>query len=140
MTTHLWEWMKICMKLCYKSSCITHVCTSVLCLSAEYSKRVYQGVRVKHTVKDLLAEKRSRQTNGPRYSVSTTSSKPPVSPAFIFLYQTKRHGWRSLSGTTGRFPENKKSPPLVYIEAHLCALTIHGRSFDHLYLACKAIL
>uniref|UniRef100_A0A3B1JVF1 Si:ch211-213d14.1 n=1 Tax=Astyanax mexicanus TaxID=7994 RepID=A0A3B1JVF1_ASTMX len=31
----------------------------------EYSKRVYQGVRVKHTVKDLLAEKRSRQTSGP---------------------------------------------------------------------------
>uniref|UniRef100_A0A667YCF8 Si:ch211-213d14.1 n=1 Tax=Myripristis murdjan TaxID=586833 RepID=A0A667YCF8_9TELE len=30
---------------------------------------VYQGVRVKHTVKDLLAEKRSRQTNVPRYSV-----------------------------------------------------------------------
>lgn len=46
----------------------------LLCL--EYSKRVYQGVRVKHTVKDLLAEKRSRQTNGPRYSVSTISSKP----------------------------------------------------------------
>ncbi|KAG7278033.1 hypothetical protein CRUP_010967 [Coryphaenoides rupestris] len=36
--------------------------------SAEYSKRVYQGVRVKHTVKDLLAEKRSRQTSGPRYT------------------------------------------------------------------------
>lgn len=70
---------------------------SVLCLSAEYSKRVYQGVRVKHTVKDLLAEKRSRQTNGPRYSVSTTSSKPPVSPCFTFLYQAKRHSWPSLS-------------------------------------------
>lgn len=60
-------------------------------LRLEYSKRVYQGVRVKHTVKDLLAEKRSRQTNGPRYSVSTTSStKPlcfcpsPVSPHFIY--------------------------------------------------------
>ncbi|KAF0030295.1 hypothetical protein F2P81_017026 [Scophthalmus maximus] len=35
---------------------------------SDYSKRVYQGVRVKHTVKDLLAEKRSRQTSGPRYS------------------------------------------------------------------------
>lgn len=42
-----------------------------LCLP-ECSKRVYQGVRVKHTVKDLLAEKRSRQTNGPRYTVSPT--------------------------------------------------------------------
>lgn len=65
---------------------------SCLCLSAEYSKRVYQGVRVKHTVKDLLAEKRSRQTSGPRYSVSTT-----VSPCFIFLYHAKRHSWRSHS-------------------------------------------
>ncbi|XP_034024955.1 uncharacterized protein C11orf53 homolog [Thalassophryne amazonica] len=44
-------------------------------LALEYSKRVYQGVRVKHTVKDLLAEKRSRQTNGPRYSGGTTT--PP---------------------------------------------------------------
>uniref|UniRef100_A0A3Q3QYK4 Zinc finger and BTB domain-containing protein 44 n=1 Tax=Monopterus albus TaxID=43700 RepID=A0A3Q3QYK4_MONAL len=41
----------------------------------DYSKRVYQGVRVKHTVKDLLAEKRSRQTNGPRYSGGSTT--PP---------------------------------------------------------------
>ncbi|XP_054651321.1 POU class 2 homeobox associating-factor 2 [Dunckerocampus dactyliophorus] len=44
-------------------------------MDTEYSKRVYQGVRVKHTVKDLLAEKRSRQTNGPRYSGDSTS--PP---------------------------------------------------------------
>lgn len=42
-------------------------------LPTEYSKRVYQGVRVKHTVKDLLAEKRLRQTNAPRYSVSLPS-------------------------------------------------------------------
>ncbi|XP_069003361.1 LOW QUALITY PROTEIN: POU domain class 2-associating factor 2 [Embiotoca jacksoni] len=44
-------------------------------MDTEYSKRVYQGVRVKHTVKDLLAEKRSRQTSGPRYSGG--SSSPP---------------------------------------------------------------
>ncbi|CAG6007517.1 unnamed protein product [Menidia menidia] len=44
-------------------------------MDTEYSKRVYQGVRVKHTVKDLLAEKRSRQTNGPRYSGGSTT--PP---------------------------------------------------------------
>ncbi|KAG7484013.1 hypothetical protein MATL_G00044660 [Megalops atlanticus] len=44
-----------------------------------YSKRVYQGVRVKHTVKDLLAEKRSRQTNGSRYNGGTS---PPQS-AFV---------------------------------------------------------
>lgn len=41
-----------------------------VCVCAECSKRVYQGVRVKHTVKDLLAEKRSQQTSGPRYTVS----------------------------------------------------------------------
>ncbi|XP_030648276.1 uncharacterized protein C11orf53 homolog [Chanos chanos] len=45
-------------------------------METEYSKRVYQGVRVKHTVKDLLAEKRSRQTNAPRFSTSTSSSQP----------------------------------------------------------------
>ncbi|KAM6987847.1 LOW QUALITY PROTEIN: POU domain class 2-associating factor 2 [Tautogolabrus adspersus] len=44
-------------------------------MDTEYSKRVYQGVRVKHTVKDLLAEKRSRQTTGPRYSGGSTT--PP---------------------------------------------------------------
>ncbi|CAL8372646.1 POU domain class 2-associating factor 2 [Gadus morhua] len=44
-------------------------------MDTEYSKRVYQGVRVKHTVKDLLAEKRSRQTSGPRYSGG--ASTPP---------------------------------------------------------------
>ncbi|XP_066564750.1 POU domain class 2-associating factor 2 [Amia ocellicauda] len=45
-------------------------------METEYSKRVYQGVRVKHTVKDLLAEKRSRQTNVPRYNGGTNSSQP----------------------------------------------------------------
>nr|KAF6342569.1 hypothetical protein mPipKuh1_001637 [Pipistrellus kuhlii] len=37
-------------------------------VSGDYSKRVYQGVRVKHTVKDLLAEKRSKQTSNSRFS------------------------------------------------------------------------
>ncbi|XP_072314820.1 POU domain class 2-associating factor 2 [Eucyclogobius newberryi] len=44
-------------------------------MDTDFSKRVYQGVRVKHTVKDLLAEKRSRQTSGPRYTGGSTS--PP---------------------------------------------------------------
>ncbi|XP_058490232.1 POU class 2 homeobox associating-factor 2-like [Solea solea] len=47
-------------------------------MDTDYSKRVYQGVRVKHTVKDLLAEKRSRQTSGPRYSGGATTS-----PSFV---------------------------------------------------------
>nr|XP_020476378.1 uncharacterized protein C11orf53 homolog [Monopterus albus] len=45
-------------------------------MDTDYSKRVYQGVRVKHTVKDLLAEKRSRQTNGPRYSTGGSTTPP----------------------------------------------------------------
>ncbi|XP_067910443.1 POU domain class 2-associating factor 2 [Heterodontus francisci] len=46
---------------------------------SEHSKRVYQGVRVKHTVKDLLAEKRSRQTNVTfKYNTGTSSSQPPA--------------------------------------------------------------
>ncbi|XP_010868723.1 uncharacterized protein C11orf53 homolog isoform X1 [Esox lucius] len=41
----------------------------------EYSKRVYQGVRVKHTVKDLLAEKRQKQTSVPRFNAGTSHSQ-----------------------------------------------------------------
>ncbi|GAA6106336.1 uncharacterized protein C11orf53 homolog [Tachysurus ichikawai] len=48
-------------------------------MEAEYSKRVYQGVRVKHTVKDLLAEKRSRQTSGPRFAVYAFFNLAPFS-------------------------------------------------------------
>ncbi|KAM7085908.1 POU domain class 2-associating factor 2 isoform 1-T1 [Molossus nigricans] len=46
----------------------------------DYSKRVYQGVRVKHTVKDLLAEKRSRQTTSSRFNGSASSSPSPFVP------------------------------------------------------------
>ncbi|XP_052473312.1 POU class 2 homeobox associating-factor 2 [Carassius gibelio] len=47
-------------------------------METEFSKRVYQGVRVKHTVKDLLAEKRSRQTSGPRYAGVSSPPSPFV--------------------------------------------------------------
>ncbi|XP_029768758.1 uncharacterized protein C11orf53 homolog [Terrapene carolina triunguis] len=54
----------------------THTCS--LCLvPTDYGKRVYQGVRVKHTVKDLLAEKRSRQTSGSRFSGNASTSPSP---------------------------------------------------------------
>ncbi|XP_069752398.1 POU class 2 homeobox associating-factor 2 [Narcine bancroftii] len=50
---------------------------TVLTVPSEHSKRVYQGVRVKHTVKDLLAEKRSRQTNVSfKYNTGTNSCQP----------------------------------------------------------------
>ncbi|KAM7137787.1 POU domain class 2-associating factor 2 [Macrochelys suwanniensis] len=60
-----------------------HSCGSVsrkerpLSVPTDYGKRVYQGVRVKHTVKDLLAEKRSRQTSGSRFSGSASTPPSP---------------------------------------------------------------
>ncbi|KAM6312579.1 POU domain class 2-associating factor 2 [Podargus strigoides] len=48
-----------------------------LLVPADFGKRVYQGVRVKHTVKDLLAEKRSRQGSGSRFSGSTSTPQSP---------------------------------------------------------------
>lgn len=50
---------------------------------ADFGKRVYQGVRVKHTVKDLLAEKRSRsrQSSGSRFSVSPDPPPPFLTPS-----------------------------------------------------------
>ncbi|CAG06480.1 unnamed protein product [Tetraodon nigroviridis] len=63
-------------------------------MEAEYSKRVYQGVRVKHTVKDLLAEKRSRQTSGSRYSGRSASPSSlvqvPGSHALPAYYGVRR--------------------------------------------------
>uniref|UniRef100_UPI001293AFBE POU domain class 2-associating factor 2 n=1 Tax=Lonchura striata TaxID=40157 RepID=UPI001293AFBE len=58
------------------------LCCPDLCLCsvpAEFGARVYQGVRVKHTVKDLLAEKRSRQGSGSRCSGSTSTAQSPFS-------------------------------------------------------------
>ncbi|XP_069473369.1 POU domain class 2-associating factor 2 [Ambystoma mexicanum] len=62
---------------------------------ADYSKRVYQGVRVKHTVKDLLAEKRSRQTTGSRFNGSTNTSQTQFvqmsgSPSLSSYYSVRR--------------------------------------------------
>ncbi|XP_059261774.1 POU domain class 2-associating factor 2 [Mustela nigripes] len=53
---------------------------SLACFSqfpGDYSKRVYQGVRVKHTVKDLLAEKRSRQTSNSRFNSGASNPQSP---------------------------------------------------------------
>ncbi|XP_048196929.1 uncharacterized protein C11orf53 homolog [Perognathus longimembris pacificus] len=61
----------------------------------DYSKRVYQGVRVKHTVKDLLAEKRSRQTSNSRYNGGVSTPQPPFpqmpgSPVMSGYYGVRR--------------------------------------------------
>ncbi|XP_042333156.1 uncharacterized protein C11orf53 homolog [Sceloporus undulatus] len=47
---------------------------------ADYGKRIYQGVRVKHTVKDLLAEKRLRQTSNSRLNGSVTTTQSSFVP------------------------------------------------------------
>lgn len=65
-------------------------------LFLEYSKRVYQGVRVKHTVKDLLAEKRSRQTSGPCFAVSLPSNIPDHEAKLKFRLYRCSHGFSSL--------------------------------------------
>ncbi|XP_010114033.1 PREDICTED: uncharacterized protein C11orf53 homolog, partial [Chlamydotis macqueenii] len=61
----------------------------------DFGKRVYQGVRVKHTVKDLLAEKRSGQSSGSRLSGSTNTPPSPFvqmpgSPAMTGYYGVRR--------------------------------------------------
>ncbi|KAM9299394.1 POU domain class 2-associating factor 2 [Gastrophryne carolinensis] len=61
----------------------------------DFNKRIYQGVRVKHTVKDLLAEKRSRQTTGSRLNGSTNPSQTPFvqmssSPVLSGYYGIRR--------------------------------------------------
>ncbi|XP_070762583.1 POU class 2 homeobox associating-factor 2-like [Enoplosus armatus] len=83
-------------------------------MDTEYSKRVYQGVRVKHTVKDLLAEKRSRQTNGPRYSGGSTT--PPS-----FVQMPGSHVLQSYYGMRRPFmsesefcPSTKQFSPDIY--------------------------
>ncbi|KAK5905125.1 hypothetical protein CesoFtcFv8_006623 [Champsocephalus esox] len=83
-------------------------------MDTEYSKRVYQGVRVKHTVKDLLAEKRSRQTPGPRHNGGSPS--PPS-----FLQMPGSHMLPSYYGMRRSFisdsdfcPSTKQFSPDVY--------------------------
>ncbi|KAM8927682.1 POU domain class 2-associating factor 2 [Pelodytes ibericus] len=61
----------------------------------DFNKRIYQGVRVKHTVKDLLAEKRSRQTTGSRSNGSTNVPQTPFvqmssSPVLSGYYGVRR--------------------------------------------------
>ncbi|XP_075994321.1 POU domain class 2-associating factor 2 [Genypterus blacodes] len=83
-------------------------------MDSEYSKRVYQGVRVKHTVKDLLAEKRSRQTNGSRYNGGSTTP-----PSFVQMpgshmlpgYYSMR---RPFISETDFCPSTKQFSPDVY--------------------------
>ncbi|KAL2085844.1 hypothetical protein ACEWY4_019164 [Coilia grayii] len=86
-----------------------------MCLSSspEYSRRVYQGVRVKHTVKDLLAEKRSRQTSGPRYNGGATqqSFMPMQGSHMLPSYYSMR---RSFLSDTDFCPSGKQFSTDLY--------------------------
>ncbi|KAK9520316.1 hypothetical protein VZT92_020212 [Zoarces viviparus] len=100
------------MKICVTFVSLVENC--LFLLRPEYSKRVYQGVRVKHTVKDLLAEKRSRQTSGPRYNGGS-----PTPPSFVQM--SGSHMLPSYYGMRRPFisdsdycPSSKQFSPDVY--------------------------
>ncbi|XP_073458512.1 POU domain class 2-associating factor 2 [Aquarana catesbeiana] len=89
---------------------------------SEFNKRIYQGVRVKHTVKDLLAEKRSRQTTSSRLNGSTNVSQTPFvqmsgSPVLSGYYSVRRsflpesefHGAKQYSNDIYSSPLGSKS-------------------------------
>ncbi|XP_031989466.1 uncharacterized protein C11orf53 homolog [Corvus moneduloides] len=85
---------------------------------ADFGKRVYQGVRVKHTVKDLLAEKRSRQSSGSRFSGSTSTMQSPFgqvpgSPTTAGYYGVRRSFPAELDfHSTKQFVSDVYSSPL----------------------------
>ncbi|KAM9853572.1 POU domain class 2-associating factor 2 [Aulostomus maculatus] len=83
-------------------------------MDTEYSKRVYQGVRVKHTVKDLLAEKRSRQTNGPRYSGGSTTPPSFVQMSGSHMLPSYYSMRRSFISDSDFCPSTKQFSPEVY--------------------------
>ncbi|XP_029374202.1 POU domain class 2-associating factor 2 [Echeneis naucrates] len=83
-------------------------------MDTEYSKRVYQGVRVKHTVKDLLAEKRSRQTPGPRYSGGSTTPPSFVQMSGSHVLPSYYSMRRPFISDSDFCPSTKQFSPDVY--------------------------
>ncbi|XP_074892780.1 POU domain class 2-associating factor 2 [Buteo buteo] len=84
----------------------------------DFGKRVYQGVRVKHTVKDLLAEKRSRQSSGSCFSGNTSTPQLPFvqmpgSPSTAAYYGVRRSFTTELDfHNTKQFVSDVYSSPL----------------------------
>ncbi|XP_054079249.1 POU domain class 2-associating factor 2 [Rissa tridactyla] len=68
---------ELSMAFCFTLSLNSSNARFIPSVPTDFGKRVYQGVRVKHTVKDLLAEKRSRQSSGSRFSGSTSTPQSP---------------------------------------------------------------
>ncbi|KAI4905183.1 hypothetical protein NFI96_013897 [Prochilodus magdalenae] len=93
-------------------------------MEADYSKRVYQGVRVKHTVKDLLAEKRSRQTNGPRFSGVPTPQSPFVQMTGSHMLPGYYSMRRPFISEAEFCPSSKQFPSDVY------SSTLAGKSIS----------
>ncbi|XP_063062332.1 POU class 2 homeobox associating-factor 2 [Engraulis encrasicolus] len=93
-------------------------------MEAEYSRRVYQGVRVKHTVKDLLAEKRSRQTTGPRYNGSPTqqSFMPMQGSHMLSGYYSMRRPFLS--------PDSDFCPSAKQFSADLYSSSLGGKALS----------
>ncbi|XP_071432158.1 POU domain class 2-associating factor 2 [Pithys albifrons albifrons] len=87
-------------------------------METDFGKRVYQGVRVKHTVKDLLAEKRSRQSSGSHFSGSSSTPQSafvqvPGSPPTAGYYSARRSFAAELDfHSTKQFVSDVYSSPL----------------------------
>ncbi|XP_007260557.3 uncharacterized protein C11orf53 homolog [Astyanax mexicanus] len=94
--------------------------------TAEYSKRVYQGVRVKHTVKDLLAEKRQRQTTTPRFNAAASSSQPAFvqmpGPHMLPGYYSMRRSF---------LPDSELCHPMKQYSTDSYASALGGKSFPY---------
>ncbi|XP_054881283.1 POU class 2 homeobox associating-factor 2-like isoform X1 [Poeciliopsis prolifica] len=102
-------------------------------MDTEYSKRVYQGVRVKHTVKDLLAEKRSRQTSGPRYTGGSTTPPSFVQmpgPHMLPSYYSMR---RPFISDADFCTSSKQFPSDVYSSTQPSSMSSYSSLIDSYY-------
>ncbi|MED6286971.1 hypothetical protein ILYODFUR_008294 [Ilyodon furcidens] len=102
-------------------------------MDTEYSKRVYQGVRVKHTVKDLLAEKRSRQTNGSRYNGGSTTPPSFVQMPGSHMLPSYYSMRRPFISDSDFCTSTKQFPPDVYSSTSPSTMTSYSSLIDSYY-------
>ncbi|XP_037695725.1 uncharacterized protein C11orf53 homolog [Choloepus didactylus] len=106
-----------------------------IAVPGDYSKRVYQGVRVKHTVKDLLAEKRSRQTTNSRFNGSVNSSQSPFVPMPSSPVMSGYYGVRRSFLSDSDFHNTKQFSNDVYtssVAKHFSCEASSGQSYPAL--------